>query len=211
MLMNLTDIINRHGMKITGILHVGAHLGEEAMAYYENHVSKVVWIEGNVDLIEPLSKNVDPFGHKVMHALVSDEDGKEVNFNITNNGQSSSLLEFGTHKDVSPDVWFIGQQTQKTSTLDTLMDTFQVFGGCNFLNMDLQGAELLALKGAERLLKQIDYIFTEINVDELYLDCARLPQLDEFLGDRGFKRVEMVLAGSRENWVGWGDALYIKQ
>lgn len=210
MLMNLGDIIARHGMKITGILHVGAHLGEEAMAYYENGIYNVVWIEGNPELIPNLVANVEPFGHRVYQALVGDEDNKEVTFHITNNGQSSSVLDFGTHAKVSPDVHFIGDQTHRMTTLDTMMDQ-EGFEGCNFLNMDLQGAELLALKGAEELLKQVDYIFTEINVDELYIDCARLPQLDEFLEERGFKRVEMVLAGSRENWVGWGDALYIRK
>lgn len=205
MLIDLKDMIDRHHMRITGILHVGAHLGEEAWSYYENGVSNVVWIEGNPDLIPSLEMNVAPFGHRVIQALVADEDGKELAFNITNNGQSSSVLELGTHKIVSPDVFVIEQQTHSTVTLDSLaLQTEHGFDGCNFLNMDLQGAELLALKGATAVLEQIEYIYTEINVDELYIGCARMYELDEYL--KGFIRVETAMAGA----AGWGDALYVR-
>lgn len=39
--------------------------------------------------------------------LVSDKDDEMVMFNIANNGQSSSILEFGTHSSEHPDVKFI--------------------------------------------------------------------------------------------------------
>ena len=50
--------------------------------------------------------------------------------------------------------------------------------------------------------------FVFANNDELYEDCVRMSDLDEFLGDLwGFKRVETKLVGNQK----WGDALYVKQ
>ena len=73
------------------------------------------------------------------------------------------------------------------------------------MNLDIQGAELLALKGAGEILKHIDYIYTEVNVNELYEGCALLPELESFLKKRGFKifAIEMTQHG-------WGDAFFVK-
>lgn len=192
-------------MDITGILHVGAHIGEEAEAYDRCGVKKVVWVEGNPELIAELTRNVSVYKHGVIQALVTDVDKKEVTFNVTNNFQSSSIYEFGTHSVVSPDVVFTHQLKLVGRRLDELADEYD-FSGLNFLNMDLQGAELVALQGMGNLVKQFKYIYTEINVDELYVGCARLPQLDQYLAKYDFQRVEIAMAGI----AGWGDALYVR-
>ena len=205
MLMSLRELIGKHGMNVTGVIHVGAHTGEEAQQYQENGITNVWWIEGNPDLIPELAENFAPYNHKVIEALVYEEDDVELDFNITNlNGLSSSILEFGTHRVVSPDVKFVDKKRLLSVRLDTLVGKYSIIG-CNFLSMDLQGAELHCLKGASKLLSSIDYVFTEVNVDELYLGCVRLPELDKFLED--FQRVETHMAGA----AGWGDALYIRK
>ena len=76
----------------------------------------------------------------------------------------------------------------------------------NLINIDVQGYELEVFKGATETLRTIDYIFAEVNRAELYKDCASVVELDEFLSNFGFERVET-------NWEGitWGDALYVKR
>ena len=76
----------------------------------------------------------------------------------------------------------------------------------NFITIDVQGYELEVFKGGQETLKNIDYIITEVNRDELYENCARVEHLDDFLLQFDFQRVET-------NWEGetWGDAFYIKQ
>jgi hypothetical protein len=76
----------------------------------------------------------------------------------------------------------------------------------NFLNLDIQGAELKALKGMETYLGDVEYIYTEVNCDSVYLNCAQVTELDEYLAKWGFTRVETSWC---ENYK-WGDALYIK-
>jgi hypothetical protein len=71
--------------------------------------------------------------------------------------------------------------------------------------LDIQGAELKALKGIVDW-RYIDAIFTEINYREMYKGCALEPEITEFLSNKGFVKVEEVDTG-----CGWGDALYIKR
>lgn len=220
MLIDLAELVRKRNLTITGVLHVGAHLGEEAEKYEECGIREVWWIEANPDLIAALYAHVEPFGHRVVRALVSDTAGEEVTFHVANNGQSSSILEFGTHSKVSPDVHYIADQVHTSTTIDALADDVRsrgygdLFDQLNFLNMDLQGAELLALRGAEETLGQIAACYLEVNVDELYQGCARLEQLDEFLGARGFERTDLRLAGDQRrdqpNWAGWGDGLWVR-
>jgi hypothetical protein len=75
----------------------------------------------------------------------------------------------------------------------------------NFINMDVQGYELEVLKGAENTLKYIDYVYCEVNRDEVYENNAYIEQIDDFLGKYNMKRVET-------DWSGniWGDAFYVK-
>ena len=76
----------------------------------------------------------------------------------------------------------------------------------DFLNMDIQGAELKCLKGFERNLGMINAIYAEVNEKELYAGCALLPELDAWLSEHGFVRVHTHMTPH-----GWGDALYIRQ
>jgi hypothetical protein len=69
--------------------------------------------------------------------------------------------------------------------------------------MDLQGAELLALRGATETLRSVRFVYTEVNVDELYAGCAQLDEIDEQLV--GFVRMETALTPH-----GWGDAFYVR-
>ena len=76
----------------------------------------------------------------------------------------------------------------------------------NFLNLDIQGAELLALKGMAKYLKHIKYIYTEVNTEKVYKDCALITEIDDFLKLHGFSRKCEAIYRQ----FGWGDALYIR-
>jgi hypothetical protein len=76
----------------------------------------------------------------------------------------------------------------------------------NFVNLDIQGAELKALKGFGNYLEQVDYVYSEINTKCLYKNCALLPEMNEFLEQKGFRMVEI-----KHTQHGWGDAFYMRQ
>jgi len=77
----------------------------------------------------------------------------------------------------------------------------------NFLNLDIQGVELKALKGMEEYLNKVDYIYTEVNSDYVYEKCAIIGEVDEYLLKFGLHRVETKWCGDCR----WGDAFYIRK
>lgn len=210
MLLSFPELVDKHDIaQVTGVLHVGAHLAEEAQVYVDElgDSTSVWWIEANPRVLSTIEKKLERYPtHRLIHALVYEEDGIPLDFNVTNyDGMSSSILAFGTHPQFSPDTVFVEKITLPTRTIDSLVDEYNIVA--NFLNMDLQGAELLALKGAQAFLQNVDWVMTEINQDEVYVNCAKVDQLDEFLGLYDMERVETY-------WVpdqGWGDALYKRQ
>jgi FkbM family methyltransferase len=213
-LIPLAGLAERRGVKVERVVHAGAHLAEEASAYRDVGAEQVLWVEGNPDLIGRISEIVAPFGHKVAQALLGAESGREVTFHVTNfDSMSSSVLEFGTHQQQSPEVVVVGDQVHTLQTLDEVARA-NGFMDADFLNLDLQGYELECLKGAAQLIASIQTVYTEVNVDQLYKGCVLLPELDAWLNQQGFEAAELVLAGksrrSEPGFVGWGDACYVR-
>ena len=204
MLIDFRILFPKYGIKPKGVLHVGANVGEEAPVYDELGIKKVWWIEGNGELIQKLAANVSKYeGQQWMNYLISDDNSK-VQFHISNNGsQSSSILELGTHLQQHPEVNYVHDVEMTTFRIDDLF-TSETLAGYDFLNIDLQGAELKALKGMGDLLHQFKWAYLEVNRDYVYKNCPLVDEIDLYLVMFGFRRVET-------KWVGnWGDALYVK-
>lgn len=184
-----------------GILHVGAHTCEEAPLYHSIGMAdaNILWIEANSDLIPKQQTNI-------LNAVISNQDDEDVIFIITNNMESSSILELHTHFIEHPHIREIDRRYVKTKTLNTLfLENGIPYDKYDFINLDIQGAELKALQGATKILPHINAIYSEVNEKELYKDCALVHQLDAFLMQYGFQRV-----ATHMTQHGWGDALYIK-
>jgi len=206
MLITIESLNEKYDMKVGGILHVGAHEAEELSSYGIFGDIPVYWVEANTEIAEKLTASLSAdLNQHVITAVVSDTSGQEVSFNIANNGQSSSILELGTHKTAHPEVHYVDTETRRTESLYDLVSKHEVPETVNFVNLDIQGAELLALKGLGGLLTGFDYIYTEVNVQRLYEDCALLEEIDAFLTD--YERVETDLIES----FGWGDAFYVRK
>jgi FkbM family methyltransferase len=204
MLLDLRKLISVYGLQPTGVLHLGAHEGEEAAIYSRCGLDRVVWIEGNPELIPALRASLEPRGHVVLEGLLSERTGESREFFVTNNGMSSSLLPLGTHLTSHPDVQVTHTLSLVTTTVDDLAASHDL-SGLDFLNVDLQGAELLALRGSDATLKQVDYVYTEVNRDQVYEGAAQIEDLDRFLAAHGFARIV-----TRWTSAQWGDALYVR-
>jgi hypothetical protein len=74
------------------------------------------------------------------------------------------------------------------------------------LHIDVQGAELLVLRGAEAVLGAVSLVSIEVNFAELYRGGAEIEAIDDWLGARGFTRVAL----SSAYHPSWGDALYLR-
>jgi FkbM family methyltransferase len=192
--------VKRHRVFPRGIVHIGAHEGEEADVYGQ---LPVTWIEANPDLIDPLRRKLRRYRtHRVIEAAVSDREG-QAPFHLASNGQSSSLLALGTHATEHPDVIYTGERTLTTTTLDALVAEHNI--KADLLVMDVQGAELMAMKGGERFLSGCVAVYAEVNTRPVYEGCPLLPEMMGWLDERGFELRELMMTCH-----GWGDALWVR-
>lgn len=197
------DALAKAGITPRGVLHIGAHECEELPFYQRIGVSKdnMVWIDAVSSKVQQAKDKGIP---NVFQAVITDKDDDTVTFKITNNVQSSSILEFGTHAVHHPWIHFVSQSEEKTVTLDTFFKQNMLEPSLyNFWNFDIQGAELLALKGGIDALQHAQIIYLEVNTEEVYKGCARMEEIDAFLV--GFKRVLTDITPH-----GWGDAVYVR-
>lgn len=211
MLIPLSELIQKFNIKsqITGIFHVGASHAEELQSYISNGIENMIWIEAIPEIYEKMQLIIKPYPKALgFNACISDVSDKDVEFKITNNsGQSSSFLNLKIHKEVHPDVFVTKTIKLKTKTISEIIEQNNInIANYNFLNMDIQGCELFALKGIKKeYFDNIKYIYLEVSTKELYENCALLPDIDEFLNVYGFKRAMI-----RMTDCFWGDAFYIK-
>lgn len=205
MLLDLHQLIQKHQMHITGVIHIGAHHGEEMQEYDRiDSIQHVIMFEAskhNFDILEDKMKYY-PRALCVNKALGAQSESRTFFVETANNGQSNSFLKPAKHLQFYPGITFDHQETIQVEPLDK----FECSPILNFINIDVQGFELEVFKGATKTLANVDYIMTEVNQDELYEGCVQIDQLDKFLGQFGFNRVETFFVPN----VGWGDALYIK-
>ena len=193
------------GITLSGVLHVGAHECEEASVYQNLGIpdKRVIWIDALQDKVDKAVSRGVP---NVFQAVMSDKDGEEVTFKRTNNDQSSSILEFGTHAKHYTWCVVTNRIIMKTTTIDVFMKERELDpANYDLWNFDVQGAELKALKGGEASLQHVKALYLEVNTEEVYKECAQIGEIDSYLAPFGFKRVITRLVSE-----GWGDALYIK-
>lgn len=209
MYINLFDIqrvLASKNIVINGALHIGAHDCEELKFYNGIGLKneQVIWIEA---LQSKVTESINRGIPNVYNALITDKDDEEIIFNVSNNIQSSSILEFGTHSQEHPQVVFVDKKNLISVTVDTFFERNNLDASKHdFWNFDIQGAELLALKGAQKSIQYAKAIYLEVNEKELYKDCGLIGDIDLFLSQYKFKRVLTHMLHH-----GWGDALYIKE
>lgn len=210
MLLDFRNLLVKYNLNIDGVLHIGAHYGQEIDLYLEQNIKNIVCFEplvSNFSVLENIAMNrCDLFN------LALGNENKKITMYVEteNNGQSSSILKPHLHLNQYPTITFNHTNLVQMMKLDDFMsfylsDSKNKNKKFNLINIDVQGYELEVFKGSENTLQNINCIITEVNRDYLYKNCVLVDELDVFLNNFKFKRVET-------NWAGntWGDALYIK-
>lgn len=203
MILDFDHIIKKYDMRINGVLHIGAHYGEEHSLYKKNGINRIVYFEPLVNNFRVLESRIG--NDAILYNIALGSESKEIEMYVetANNGQSSSILEPSLHLIQYPSIVFNHKEKVSMKKLDDVIDNSQK--DYNLINIDVQGYELEVFKGSIKTLENIDYIIAEINRDEVYKDCAKVQDLEIFLSDYGFSLVE-------QNWIGgtWGDGLFVK-
>jgi FkbM family methyltransferase len=202
--MLIPNVFQKHSINSKGVIHIGAHKCEENVIYSQANIpsENVVWIEGHPTYASEAKASFPNF--TIINACISDKE-ESVEFIETNNRESSSILELKHHKNEHPWVVEVNRFKVDTTTFQKVAMSYNLdLSKYDFLNMDIQGAELKALKGMGDLLKNFKYIYLEVNTKELYAGCALLPEIVDYLNEYGFHQVDIHMTQH-----GWGDALFV--
>ena len=205
----LTPDPDRFLKRCRAIVHVGANEGQER-EIYNRYKLMVFWIEPIPDVYQRLVKNISAYGKQVaIQALVTDRPDQTVKFNIsTFNGVSSSIFDLALHKDIWPENVYIDALEMQTETLDRLLERGLIRLPIDAIILDIQGAELLALKGGEALLRQTQYVKAEAADFEAYKGCAKVDEIAQFLKERSFDLIGATKCGQHPSAGAYYDLVF---
>ncbi len=193
------------GIPKKGIIHIGARYAEELKIYKNHDIENILWIEADPEAeikLKQATRNHP--GSKVAMFAATDLKGPVTLRKTSNDGHSSSILKLKNHLLHYPSI--VETKTFEVSgyRLDEYLSQKEQ-SKYNVLVLDVQGAELIALRGATGMLNNVDAIIAETNYDELYDNAVLIKDLDAFLAKHKFTRVESSSAGFYT-----GDALYVQ-
>jgi FkbM family methyltransferase len=187
-----------------GIIHIGANFCNERTYYHKAGCddSKIVWVEAIPDICQRC-KSFFPYAI-ILNEAVSDGE-YDIEFRVSsNNGESSSIFDFKDHSDIYPSVKEAGRIKMRTISFPTMMTKYNLdTNKFDFLVMDIQGAEMHALRGMENMINKFKFIVLEVSIFELYASQGTFNDIIAFLMKHGFSLIDLEM-----NPEGWGDALF---
>jgi FkbM family methyltransferase len=143
----------------------------------------------------------------IVHNKALGSENKRVLFNVVNNIVSSSIL---TPTDINRVYHGSKIDISRTIEVDQVRLDEVLSKDIDILKIDLQGYELEALKGCERLFSRIKAITTEIEFVSLYEEQPLFSDIDIFLRGKGFKLLNLYeLYTHPDGQLTSGDAVYL--
>jgi FkbM family methyltransferase len=204
--------------KVTTIFDVGANIGQSVQPY------KDLFSESHIYCFEPsegaftgLSNAFSEDSTVSLFPLaVSHMSGESSYFHIDGDSKNvlNSLLPFS---EKSGEYYKTAQSQKASNSVKTVkLDDFcdeRDLKHINILKMDIQGAELMALKGSQNLLSNqtIDLICLEVQFSERYYkDQVLFQEISTFLDQYGYLLYGLYDFHFKENGLlVWGDAIFI--
>lgn len=176
------------------IIEAGAALGEDIISFSNT------FPDGKIYSFEPgpsafahtynLVKDIPNiyFFNKALGKTTGDKLTLHVSDRSGDIWGSSSLLPPKLHLDIHPGVTFKTTVEVDVINLDDFC-TQQNIDTVDLLELDLQGYESVVLKSSPKTLQKTKYLFTEVNLVELYEGCMLYPELKKFIEGNNFEVV----------------------
>ena len=77
----------------------------------------------------------------------------------------------------------------------------------DFIKQDVQGAEMLIMKGSPEVFQKADYVLNEVNIHKEFLKAPDVNEMNEYMKELGFNRQETIANHPGKNQI---DVLYWK-
>ena len=200
--------IARHLPADPVVVEAGAHVGVHTVQLAE------LWPAARIHAFEPVPSIYAQLRERVAALpnvstypfALADADGRAV-IHVSSGASdaSSSLLAPKEHLALHPDVPFDEEVEIETRTLASWAGEHAI-PKVDFLWLDMQGGEPIALAAAGPVLDGVTAIYTEVNIVETYAGVMLYPEYRRWLEDRGFRVVEEAIP-----WPGGGNVLFVRE
>ncbi|HTQ05061.1 MAG TPA: FkbM family methyltransferase [Polyangiaceae bacterium] len=198
------------------LLDVGANEGQTIDAY-----RRVLGEEPVIHAFEPTPELADGLERrygadrnvKIHRLAVSDRSGTAT-FHVMGMSVLNSLLEMTPDDTTYRTGATVASELEVATTpLDEFCAAHGV-GHVNVLKLDIQGAEIKALTGAERLLseRKVDLLFIEVVFSTMYKGQAYFPEIMELLTRHQYRLYGLYdMAREINGTLGWCNAIFVSQ
>ncbi len=196
-------------------MDVGVHLGHSSQEYLEAFPNcRVYGFEPESDNFEKAAALLTSYGERVKLSKLGLADTVgESTLNINSHDGTHSLLKIGEQK-----YWEGYASTLATKSIDLItVDHFcqlHDIDTLDILKMDIQGAELSALKGAEGMLRRgaISLVVTEVVFRPLYAAQPQFWDIGSYLNSLGYGLhgiFECHYHSRNAAVLSWADAIFL--
>ena len=150
------------------IIDIGSNKGQFILLMEQIFPNKIVYsFEPIIEMINKQKKFYKYKKNITFHNLALGSSICSKEFLITSRMDSSSFLKVVSNTNKSKNYSVIEKRDIKVSTLDEIFLNEKISHPI-LIKMDVQGYELEVLKGANDLLKKIDYLLLEVSKNEMY-------------------------------------------
>jgi FkbM family methyltransferase len=207
-------ILENLGIKSPLILDVGANIGQSVDHYRTASPSCVIHcFEPNPDAFEKLISHChDRIDVKLLNIALTNYSGI-INFYAARRSELSSLLRTESWLSAlsSDDKYEATELCVPCTTLDQYCHEMEI-KKVDVLKIDVQGAELIVLKGGQKMLSnaRIGLVYLEVMLAETYVGQVTLAQLLEFFGTYRYRLWDLVpftYTGAGAAWT--ANALFV--
>lgn len=206
-----------------GILDIGAMLLDNDRKEYQPlldaGIASVIGFEPVEAECEKLNRKLQGQGIRFLPYFIG--DGRRQVFHLNRASMTSSLYESNPSlMALFDNLWELSETLEETEVNTTRLDDLNdIDGPIDFIKMDIQGAELQALRGGEQLLTQTSVIHTEVEWVAMYKDQPLFAEVEQYLRHQGFVLHRILGFGSRpfKPFRGnrgpqqlWSDVVFVK-
>jgi FkbM family methyltransferase len=194
------------------IFDVGSRDCGQSIEFYNAFPnSKIYAFECNPNTLGICKKNIEPYSDRItlIEGAVCDYDGtitfypinQEKTITTWEDGNPGASSIFKSNGEYSFETYIQDEIITNCHRLDSAMDKYCI-SKVDIIWMDLQGAELLALKGLGNHLQNVKYIYTEVSYKEMYSGQVMFEELNNYiLSNNFFIKNTLSLQGWQEDVI----------
>lgn len=194
------------------VVDVGCHHGHTTLGYLDRFADcRAIAFEAEAENHRQAEIAFAPYGDRVaLHPHAVAAEAGEVTFHVNSHDGTHSTLPIGELRYWAGHVGPVEIRRVPSVRLDDVLAGQAV----DVLQMDIQGGELEALKGAERLLaeRRVKAIYLEAEIYPLYQGQPLLWDIGAFLHARGYRFYSLYDRYYHPNnprVLSWSDALFL--